>query len=706
MQYCTAQYTYAPRAREAGGRNNRNLKSEHDDTTLSFDCEDLPKLENFSFILRKCVNCSVEKAHQKMVEESQELLFASDHSTVSDHVVLSSSAIADARTHQQVLDNNNNTAGGGGQMMRMVGQRPSTIMREWFDDMKRRASQLMTPPPNDHEDEYYLVPVSGSVDSEHVRLDDSHEVEGLEVSMMVDIHSDPMVEIMLENRISNLETDLEACEIEYEKRIRALEFELQQKSLEQGKDNIVYQSRIQELELHVNSLQKENKSLQVSNQEKTAAAEARQALVVEETQVEVEQEEPQDEPGAQVVDKLSMDQIERYSRQLLLQDGFGIEGQCKLLSSSVLVVGAGGIGSSVLMYLAASGVGHISVVDFDEVDMSNLHRQVIHTESNVGLNKAVSACRAMKALNPSIRCTPIQDAMTFDNALDIVARHDCIVDASDNPRTRYLINDACVLAKKPLVSGSAMGTEGQLTVYNHNNGPCYRCLYPKPNATEGCKSCSDNGVLGPAPGLIGVLQSTEVLKLLTGVGATMHDRLLMYDALRCSFVNIKKPPKSKKCPVCSEDPSIQSMEDSKAVSLIARGPTGIVEGGKRVSLYIPPPIAKDLSISCTDYNKVRKQGVPHILLDVRVKQQFDMCSIDGAINIPLAELGNQLDRLEDLSDGTQPIYCLCRRGIFSVEATQTIAQVLVERPRIRSIKNISGGLASWTKEVDPSFPKY
>mmetsp|Transcript_6618 Transcript_6618/g.15051 ORF Transcript_6618/g.15051 Transcript_6618/m.15051 type:complete len:207 (-) Transcript_6618:1507-2127(-) len=152
------------------------------------------------------------------------------------------------------------------------------------------------------------------------------------------------------------------------------------------------------------------------------------------------------------------------------------------------------------------------------VDMSNLHRQVIHQERNVGVNKAISACGAVQHLNPTIRCTPIQEPLNFSNALDLVSRHDCIVDASDNPQTRYLLNDACVLAKKPLVSGSALGTEGQLTVYNFENGPCYRCLYPKPNKAEGCKSCSDNGVLGPVPGLIGVLQSVEVLKVLTGFG--------------------------------------------------------------------------------------------------------------------------------------------------------------------------------------------
>jgi adenylyltransferase/sulfurtransferase len=168
--------------------------------------------------------------------------------------------------------------------------------------------------------------------------------------------------------------------------------------------------------------------------------------------------------------------------------------------------------------LAACGVGNLSIVDFDSVDISNLHRQVIHKANDVGLNKAESARRAVQDLNPSISCTIITEPLTTSNALKLISSHDCVVDASDNPQTRYLINDACVLSGKPLVSGSAMGTEGQLTVYNYNDGPCYRCLYPKPNATEGSKSCADNGVLGPVPGLIGILQAIETMKVVTGVG--------------------------------------------------------------------------------------------------------------------------------------------------------------------------------------------
>jgi adenylyltransferase/sulfurtransferase len=720
-----------------------------------------------------------------MTDESQETILGSEStSSTSDHVVLSSSAIQEAQ-HEQLLQNEvafqQHMA--HGQMMQLLGQRPSSIVRQWFDDMKTRvATQLLTPgtdQQNQHDDEYYLVPDSAAAG--HIYTSEHDDDDDMDV--VVDIHSDPFVELMLENRIVKLETDLEACEIEYQRRIQTLERELQRQSFARVKEKSDHQHRmdeleanammknveeqkikeqmaqhVQELEAQVASLlqqseasnslmrvtkgdldglirgleaqhlvlQREADELRAANgsaqsrlheleAQVTMLQQENESLVLRAATAVVEQErmkqvEPEkvaevvpDDPGAEVVENLSADHIMRYSRQLLLQDGFGTDGQKKLLSSSVLVVGAGGIGSTVLMYLAASGVGHISVVDFDEVDMSNLHRQVIHTEANVGVNKAVSACQAVKALNPSIRCTPIQEVLTFDNARDIVASHDCVVDASDNPRTRYLINDACVLTKKPLVSGSAMGTEGQLTVYNHKDGPCYRCLYPKPNVSEGCKSCSDNGVLGPVPGLIGILQSLEVIKLITGTGTTMHDRLLMYDALRCSFVNIKKPPKSKKCPICSDTASIHSMEDSKSVSELARGPTGAVEGCELVS---PPSIAKDLAIECVEYDKIRKGGDAHVLLDVRVKQQFDMCSLDGAVNIPLEDLQNQLDRLEKLSEGTKPIYCICRRGIASIEATKQIEKVMDERSGIHSVKNISGGLKAWSRKVDESFPEY
>ena len=406
-----------------------------------------------------------------------------------------------------------------------------------------------------------------------------------------------------------------------------------------------------------------------------------------------------------MISQLSSDEVTRYSRQLLLADGFGVAGQKRLLSSSVLVVGAGGIGSTVLPYLAAAGVGKITVVDFDGVDRSNLHRQIIHDDASVGRNKAESACGSLRALNPTITCVAVSEALTADNALRLVAAHDAIVDASDNPKTRYLINDACVFEGKVLISGSAMGTEGQLTVYGCgvDGRPCYRCLYPNTNSTEGCKSCSDNGVLGTVPGTIGMLQATETIKVLTGIGVPMYDRLLMYDAMQCSFLSIKKPLSSRVCPVCGPGSEISSMADSSASTVAVRGPSdenGLVSTNAR----LPP----ELQISCQEYDQLRKDGSPHVLLDVRVRRQYEMCSLDGAINIPLGELHDNLDRIEDLSAGSKPVYRLCRRGIASAEATLVLAKVLSkgDRPDIHSVRNITGGLNGWCNAVDPSFPKY
>ena len=484
-------------------------------------------------------------------------------------------------------------------------------------------------------------------------------------------------------------------------------------------------SRILELEREVARLREENERLlTLSPQNSNGGHTERSQLEIisnnTTNSISVDQQQQQEQayqPQGPLppVTKLTPAHIERYSRQLLLPRGFGVTGQHKLLSSSVLVVGAGGIGSTVLLYLAAAGIGRISVLDFDVVERSNLHRQIIHSEHRVGWNKAVSACRAMRELNPSIVCRALPIMLTHENALALMTDHDCIVDASDNPRTRYLINDACVLAGKPLVSGSAIGTEGQLSVLNWKpgEGPCYRCLYPKPSITAGAKSCSDNGVLGPVPGLMGVLQSLEVLKVLTETGNPMNNRLLMYDALECTFLNLKKPQKQPTCPVCSTDhATILSMEDSAKDLQATRGPA---------SCEVDRPSALDdkYHVTCAEYAELRNRKAeqqeqpPILLLDVRVKEQYDLCSLGEAINIPLETLSQNFDRVEKLSNGwTKSIFCLCRRGIASVEATKLLNDHIIvnkEQPKkdaVVTVKNIKGGLDAWRMQVDKSFPQY
>jgi len=422
-------------------------------------------------------------------------------------------------------------------------------------------------------------------------------------------------------------------------------------------------------------------------------------------------------PTISPVQMLRPDQISRYSRQLLLNDGFGVAGQKKLLSTSILVVGAGGIGSTVLLYLAAAGVGHITVVDYDCVEMSNLHRQVIHKDADasksydqVGMNKALSAKQSMLDLNPTLSCTALATMISADNALELVSQHNVVVDACDNPQTRYLLNDACILAGKPLVSGSAMGTEGQLTVYNYQpiaestdrhmkRTACYRCLYPNPVPTEGSKSCSDNGVLGMVPGSIGVLQAVEAIKVVTGIGNIMHDRLLMYDSLHCSFLGIKKPPARPKCAVCSQDATIKTMKDSQKSLENVRGPG-------TCAVPVPGNLTREQNVSCAKYhNEVRKQ--PHVLLDVRVPRQYEMCSLEGSINLPLEQLESKLDLVGELSRGELPVYCLCRRGMFSAVATRIIQNSIENgTANEHSVYNIAGGLTSWVKTVDSEFPQY
>lgn len=472
-----------------------------------------------------------------------------------------------------------------------------------------------------------------------------------------------------------------------------------------------------------------------NNEEETFALREEVALLkkkiqeLEEGKVVQEQKNPvpttalteiKDIPSVTPVQMLRPDQISRYSRQLLLNDGFGVSGQKELLSSSILVIGAGGIGSTVLMYLAAAGVGHITIVDYDCVEMSNLHRQVIHKDENaskscdqVGMNKALSAKQAMMALNPTISCTAMSIMISAENALELASKHDVVVDACDNPRTRYLLNDACILAGKTLVSGSAMGTEGQLTVYNYQPATkesdqpkqkrtaCYRCLYPNPNPTEGCKSCSDNGVLGMVPGAIGILQAVEAIKVVTGIGNVMHDRLLMYDSLHCSFLSIKKPPARPKCAVCSEHATIKTMKDSATSLENVRGPSVC-------DVPIPTKLSEEQNISCVKYNEVRENGQPHILLDVRVPRQFEMCSLEGSVNLPLEELESKLDEIGELSKGELPIYCLCRRGIASAEATRIIQRLIDDGKAdgFHSVYNIAGGLNSWVGTVDAEFPQY
>jgi adenylyltransferase and sulfurtransferase len=421
---------------------------------------------------------------------------------------------------------------------------------------------------------------------------------------------------------------------------------------------------------------------------------------------------------------LSNSHIERYSRQILA--GLGIEGQHNILKAKVVVVGAGGIGSSCLLYLAGCGIGQLDVLDNDAVEVSNLHRQIIHTTERCGMSKADSAQLAVRQLNPTIQCEAIVDTLTHTNAMQLLEPYDVIVDATDNPLTRYLINDAAVLlshkknASVSVVFASAVATEAQITVFSHGDGTsretagggcCYRCLYPDPvgSVASNCASCSDAGVLGPVPGLVGVLQATEVIKLLTGIGTPLTNHIVQYDALSCRFLRLKKPPRRLDCASCGSGSEgmkkIQSMHDSYESLRSVRGPNVSVA---------PCPIAstKVQSVSPSEYyplwrlHYAPRQHVvgsppahPHLLLDVREPIQYDLCHLPGSVNVPLRQLPNRLaevlelaaaaaaaagaartnDELgsahDDNSTGTALIiYCVCRRGIASTSAAALLAE--------------------------------
>jgi adenylyltransferase/sulfurtransferase len=316
---------------------------------------------------------------------------------------------------------------------------------------------------------------------------------------------------------------------------------------------------------------------------------------------------------------MNLDDYKRYGRQLILPI-IGKPGQIKLKDASVLVVGAGGLGSPVILYLAAAGIGTLGIVDHDTVDVGNLHRQIIHDETRLGINKAISAKEHAQQLNSTCTITAYDAYMTSDNALDIVQRYDVIVDCSDNVATRYLVNDVTVHLNKVLVSGSAIRTEGQVCVYHYQGGPCYRCLFPEPPPPETVTNCSDGGVLGPVCGVIGSLQAVQVIKVITD--QEILPQLLMYSAMHASvpFRCVKLRGRNVKCAVCGDVPTIRTLVDSVQYC----GTGGWNDRGDQLNL-----LKAEERISCEEFHNVRKDsGQPYVLLDVRNAVQFDICHLE------------------------------------------------------------------------------
>ncbi|KAK9763564.1 hypothetical protein K7432_009631 [Basidiobolus ranarum] len=397
-----------------------------------------------------------------------------------------------------------------------------------------------------------------------------------------------------------------------------------------------------------------------------------------------------DNSKAHEFDGLTNPEILRYGRQLILPS-IGIQGQTKLKKASVLVVGAGGLGSPCILYLSAAGVGRLGIVDHDVVDETNLHRQIIHDESREGTSKAFSAKTSANKLNSFCQVEVYDTLFNSTNALEIIQQYDVVVDCTDNVATRYLINDACVLAGKPLVSGSSVRMDGQLTIYNFNGGPCYRCLFPTPPPPESVTNCSDGGVLGVVPGVIGCLEALETIKIITGLNDDYKPSLLIFSASHAPpFRSIKLRGRKSDCAVCGDNPTVTGLIDYVQFcgsSAIDKTPAlNLLDSSER--------------ITCKEYSQIVNEKQPHLILDCRDKVQFDICSLPNSKHIPLTQLEKKIDELNEY-DRNAPVYIVCRRG----QDSQVAVRVL-QNHGWTNAKDIIGGLQSWTKDVDPTFPLY
>jgi adenylyltransferase/sulfurtransferase len=374
---------------------------------------------------------------------------------------------------------------------------------------------------------------------------------------------------------------------------------------------------------------------------------------------------------------MTKDEQLRYSRHMIMPE-VGAEGQERLRAAKVLCIGAGGLGSPAALYLAAAGIGKLGLVDFDDVDLSNLQRQILHGTKDVGRKKLDSARDRLRDVNPTVEIKTHECRFTSENALEIVSNYDVVVDGSDNFPTRYLSNDVCVFAKKPNVYGSVFRFDGQTTVFApHLGGPCYRCLFPEPPPPGSVPNCAQAGVLGVLPGIIGMLQAIETLKLILGIGEPLIGRLLHFDALKVKFreLNLRRDPQ---CPVCGENPTISSPIDYEQFC-------GVRDDGG-----IP-------GITPHELKRRMDAGERFELIDVREPFEYEIAQIDGAKLIPLGEIAERLDELER----EQPIIIHCHSGMRSAQAVQ-----LLQERGFAKVYNLEGGIDAWSDQVDPNVPKY
>jgi sulfur-carrier protein adenylyltransferase/sulfurtransferase len=377
--------------------------------------------------------------------------------------------------------------------------------------------------------------------------------------------------------------------------------------------------------------------------------------------------------------QLSQEEILRYSRHLIIPD-VGVEGQRRLKGARVLMVGAGGLGSPIGLYLAAAGIGRLGIVEFDTVDVTNLQRQVLHGTKDVGRKKVESARDRIRDVNPHVEVVPHETRLTSENALEIVRDYDLVVDGTDNFATRYLVNDACVLLGKPNVYGSIFRFEGQSTVFCTADGPCYRCLYPEPPPPGMVPSCAEGGVLGILPGLVGLVQATEAVKLVAGIGEPLVGRLLLVDALRMQFrtVKLRKDPR---CPACGTR-ELRALVDYEEFC----GITGAEEDTGGVPVVTPGEL-----------DERRRRGEDLDLVDVREPHEWQIGRIDGARLAPLSSFAEALSTLDSARD----VVVYCRSGVRSAKVVRQL-----QAAGFRRVWNLEGGILRWSEEIDPTVPRY
>jgi adenylyltransferase/sulfurtransferase len=379
--------------------------------------------------------------------------------------------------------------------------------------------------------------------------------------------------------------------------------------------------------------------------------------------------------------ELNNDEIKRYSRHLILPE-VGLGGQKRIKAASVLCIGAGGLGSPIAMYLAAAGIGKIGIVDFDTVDYSNLQRQILHTDADVGRSKAQSAKETILGLNPHCEVVIHNTRISSENALDLIRPYDIVVDGTDNFPTRYLTNDACVLLKKPNVYGSIFRFEGQASVFApHLGGPCYRCLYPEPPPPGMVPSCAEGGVLGVLPGIIGCIQTTEILKLALGKGDLLVGRLLLFEALKMKFRELKLR-RDPQCPVCGENPTVKELIDYEMFC----------------GIQPPDPAEDPHEVTVQEMKRaLDDQSLGIKIIDVRESFEYEIVRIPGVPLLPMSQIQTRFTEL----DPNSQYYFLCKVGARSRDVVD-----FLQEQGFKYVKNVKGGLDAWSAEIDPNVPRY